>query len=143
MLIKYIEIRWTSRLYGAFLERILFCHVWQLPIYAVTLILILDLSNRNNLKINSSFLANGPILHSLKTPENRWFSGVLRECKMGILARNGWSDMAIIWNFILNSWLYTHMQNVLISWDFILEYNFHTVLTDCIGYYQWNHVLDY
>ena len=34
------------------------------------------------------FLANIPILHSLKTPENQRFSGVLRECKIGTLARN-------------------------------------------------------
>ena len=35
------------------------------------------------------FLANVPILHPLKTPENRRFSGVFREYKMGTLAGNG------------------------------------------------------
>ena len=34
------------------------------------------------------FLANFPILYSLKTPENLWFSGVFRGYKMGTLARN-------------------------------------------------------
>ena len=34
------------------------------------------------------FLANVPILYPLKTPENQRFSGVFREHKMGILARN-------------------------------------------------------
>ena len=35
------------------------------------------------------FLANIPILYSLKTPENRWFSGVFRGHEMGTLVRNG------------------------------------------------------
>ena len=38
------------------------------------------------------FLANAPILYLLKTPENLWFSGVLRGYKMGTLARNGISE---------------------------------------------------
>ena len=35
------------------------------------------------------FVANVLILHPLKTPENLWFSGVFKECKMGTLAANG------------------------------------------------------
>ena len=35
------------------------------------------------------YLANVPILHPLKTPENLWFSGVFRGYKMRTLARNG------------------------------------------------------
>ena len=35
------------------------------------------------------FLDTVPILHSLKTPEAFWFSGVFRGYKMGTLARDG------------------------------------------------------
>ena len=35
------------------------------------------------------FLANVPILYTLKTPENLWFSGVFRGYKTRALARNG------------------------------------------------------
>ena len=35
------------------------------------------------------FLANAPILYSLKTPENQKFSGVFRGYKMGTLTRDG------------------------------------------------------
>ena len=38
---------------------------------------------------NNLFLVNVPILYSLKTPENRWFSGVFRWYKMAILVING------------------------------------------------------
>ena len=34
------------------------------------------------------FLANGPILYPLKTPENLWLSGVFRGYKMGTLGRD-------------------------------------------------------
>ena len=40
-------------------------------------------------KLINPFLANVPILHPLKTPENRRFAGVFSGCKMGTLARNG------------------------------------------------------
>ena len=39
--------------------------------------------------IINPFLANVPILHALKTPENQRFSGVFRGCKMGTLVKNG------------------------------------------------------
>ena len=35
------------------------------------------------------FQANALVLYTLKTPENLWFSGVLRGYKMGTLATNG------------------------------------------------------
>ena len=38
------------------------------------------------------FLANTPILYSLKTPKNQRFSGIFRGHKMKILARNGLID---------------------------------------------------
>ena len=38
--------------------------------------------------MNSS-LADVPILHFLKIPENLWFSGVFKGYKRGTLARNG------------------------------------------------------
>ena len=42
----------------------------------------------NHLTILNSFLANVPILYSLKTPENQRFSGVFRGYKTGTLVRN-------------------------------------------------------
>ena len=41
------------------------------------------------------FWANVPILHPLKTPENLWFSGVFRGCRMGTLVRNGLSFITL------------------------------------------------
>ena len=35
------------------------------------------------------YLTNVPISYPLKTPENVWFSGILRGHKMGTLDRNG------------------------------------------------------
>ena len=51
------------------------------------------------------FLANVPILYTLKTPENQRFSGVFRGYKTRALARNG---LIYKWNFsqydTLNYW---------------------------------------
>ena len=33
------------------------------------------------------FMANAPILHPLKKPENHWFSGVFRGYKIGAFVR--------------------------------------------------------
>ena len=41
----------------------------------------------------SPFLANVPVLYSLQTTENLWFSGVSRGYKMGTLARNELSNV--------------------------------------------------
>ena len=49
----------------------------------------LELRNISQFALFNPFLANVPILHPLKTPENQRFSGVFRGCSMGILARNG------------------------------------------------------
>ena len=38
--------------------------------------------------ILNSFLVKVPILYSLKTPQNLWFSSVFRGYKMGTVARN-------------------------------------------------------
>ena len=48
------------------------------------------------------FLANIPILYPLKTPENRWFSGVFKGYKIGTLATNGLKKPYLINPFLLN-----------------------------------------
>ena len=51
--------------------------------------------------IVNQFLANVPILYSLKTPENFWFYGVFKGYKMGKLARNGLNkimEKSVIYN---------------------------------------------
>ena len=49
---------------------------------------IVELQILRSLNINL-FLANVPILHPLKTPENLWFFGVFKGYKIGTLVRNG------------------------------------------------------
>ena len=44
---------------------------------------------RSRLIVFNTFLAYVPILYTLKTRENLWFSGVFRGYKMGTLVRNG------------------------------------------------------
>ena len=51
--------------------------------------LISQLLENRLITVVNTFLANAPILYSLKTPKNFWFSGVFRGYKMGTLARNG------------------------------------------------------
>ena len=64
-------------------------HYSDLPLIkeiCFTTLLIWDMTDKISL---NPFLPNVPILYPLKIPENLWFSGVFRGCKMGPLARNG------------------------------------------------------
>ena len=68
----------------------------QLPgNYLPQVIIVLKIS------VINPFMANVPVLYTLKTPENLWFSGVFREYKMEILARIGLTDFMplVFWSF--------------------------------------------
>ena len=61
-----------------------------------------DQASRNGLTLIfiNAHLANVPILYPLKAPGNLAFSGVFRECKMGILARIGLTHFVTMYPFI-------------------------------------------
>ena len=61
-----------------------------------------DQASRNGLTLIfvNAYLANVPILYPLKAPGNLAFSGVFRESKMRILARNGFTHFVTTYPFI-------------------------------------------
>ena len=50
------------------------------------------------------FLADVPILYSLKTPENQKVSNVFRVYKIGILSRNGLTHSVPIFSYIVKKY---------------------------------------
>ena len=66
------------------------------------------------------FVANIPILNLLKTPENLWFCGVFRGCKMRTLARNGFMKYDLQKTFIILLCCFSFLL-ILVDWKFIRE----------------------